>query len=260
MQFHIDDTTKAVRCSDDISKHAKQHAIREFPRESVGCVVGDDYVPLVNSSPQPTKSFVVRAADCPDDMQALIHSHPNMLPAPSAADMRQQQAMQIPWGILSVDEQTQQASEVEWFGDQTPIPPLIGRTFLSGVRDCWCLVRDWYRINCPSIGESMPQLPRDHDWFRQGSDLLNRDNVRNAGFLFLSSRDDLRAGDIVMGKIASRVVNHCGILLPEGVVLTHSEGRLSHREVVREWLRTADYVIRHKEFVNEKTTSARTPG
>lgn len=258
MEFHIDDTTKAVRCCEEISRSAKRHALLQYPQESVGCVADDEYVPLINVSPSPTKNFVVR--EYPDNMQALIHSHPDILPAPSAADMRQQQAMQIPWGIVSVDGRTNQASDVEWFGDQTPIPPLVGRTFLSGVRDCWCLVRDWYRINCPSIGNTLPQLPRDPDWFKNGKDLLTRQNVLDAGFVFLHGRNDLRVGDMVMGKIASRVVNHCGILLPDGLVLTHSEGRLSHKEVVRQWIQSADYVIRHQEFLNENTPLARSSG
>lgn len=246
MQLHIDDNQKAVRCSDEISQKAREHAWRSYPVESVGCISGGRYVELRNESPQPGSEFIVE--DYPDKIEALVHSHPDMRPHPSAADMAQQQAMGVPWGIIGVDGQTAQTSEVEWFGDTCPIPPLVGRTFLSGVRDCWCLVRDWYRINHPDIGDRMPQLPRDYDWYRHGVDLLSRENISLAGFRIVDNRGDLHIGDIVMGRIASRVVNHCGVLIQNGLVLSHTEGRLSRREVVGPWVRRAEYVLRHRSL------------
>lgn len=246
MQFHIDDSQKAVRCSDEISQKARSHAWRAFPTEAVGCVVDGEYQELKNIAEVPGTSFVVD--EYPDEVEAIIHSHPDMPPHPSAADMRQQQAMSVPWGIIGVDGRTAQTTEVEWFGDKCPIAPLVGRTFLSGVRDCWCLVRDWYRENHPDIGNRMPQLPRDFDWYRRGEDLLSRDNISKAGFRILDNRGDLRIGDLVMGRIASRVVNHCGILIQDGLVLSHTEGRLSRREVVGPWIRRAEYVLRHRSL------------
>ena len=64
----------------------------------------------------------------------------------------------------------------------------------------------------------------------------------------IDNRGDLRVGDIVMGKISSRVVNHCGILVAGGLAISHTEGRLSRKEVVRPWVRRAEYVIRHRSL------------
>ena len=94
----------------------------------------------------------------------------------------------------------------------------------------------------------MPQLPRDYDWYRNGVDLLSRDNISLAGFRIVDNRGDLHIGDIVMGRIASRVVNHCGVLIQNGLVLSHTEGRLSRREVVGPWVRRAEYVLRHRSL------------
>jgi len=246
MQFHIDDSHKAVRCAESISRKVREHAWRAYPTEAVGCVVGGKYVELKNIAALPGTSFVVDTY--PDDVDAITHSHPDMPPHPSAADMRQQWAMSVPWGVVGVDGQTAQTTEVEWFGDKCPIPPLVGRTFLSGVRDCWCLIRDWYRQNYPDIGDRMPQLARDFDWYRKGEDLLCRENISKAGFRIVDNRSDLHVGDIVMGRIASRVVNHCGILIQGGLVLSHTEGRLSRREVVGPWIRRAEYILRHRSL------------
>lgn len=246
MQFYIDETEKAVRCNAKLEHEIRQYAWECFPAEAVGCIVDGRFLPLRNVAEDPSKQF--RVADYPDNIEALVHSHPNMQPCPSAADMAQQQAMAIPWGILGVDGPSGRTTEIEWFGDQCPIPPLIGRTFLSGVRDCWCLVRDWYRLHHPEIGNAMPQLPRDFDWYRHGQNLLSRENIEAAGFEQIDNRGDLRVGDIVMGKISSRVVNHCGILVAGGLAISHTEGRLSRKEVVRPWVRRAEYVIRHRSL------------
>ena len=111
MQFHIADSQKAVRCSDEISQKARSHAWRAFPTEAVGCVVDGEYQELKNIAEVPGASFVVD--EYPDEVEAIIHSHPDMPPHPSAADMRQQQAMSVPWGIIGVDGRTAQTTEVE---------------------------------------------------------------------------------------------------------------------------------------------------
>ena len=85
-----------------VTADAKAHALEEFPRESVGVVCEDTYVPLKNSAPDPESSF--RLDTYPENAEAIIHSHtrtPSL--APSEDDMRSQQADDPKrlWGILS---------------------------------------------------------------------------------------------------------------------------------------------------------------
>lgn len=245
MDFHIEESTGAVRCNEKLSADIKAHAWSQYPKESVGAVVGGRYLPLHNSHPDPHNSFI--AVDCPDDAEALIHSHPDTQSCPSAADMTQQAVMSIPWGIVSVSGRSSQVSEVEWFGEGCPISPLLGRTFLSGVRDCWCLVKDWYTLEHPEIGHRLPQLPRDHDWYKDEIDLLGRQNIADAGFEQVHV-SEMREGDVILGRIGARVVNHCGIYWGGNRALSHMEGRLSRLEVVHHWLKRAECILRHRDL------------
>tara|TARA_Y100000004_G_scaffold193902_1_gene257301 strand:+ start:2560 stop:3300 length:741 start_codon:yes stop_codon:yes gene_type:complete len=245
VDFHIEESTGAVRCGSTLSAHIKAHAWQQYPKESVGAIVRGEYVPLHNVHPSPHTGFMVN--QYPDDLEALVHSHPDTLTCPSAADMSQQAAMDVPWGIVSVDGKSSQVSEVEWFGEGCPIPPLLGRTFLSGVRDCWCLVKDWYTLNHPEIGHKLPQLPRDHDWYKDEIDLLGPQNIEDAGFEQIHI-SEMRLGDVILGRIGSRVVNHCGVYWGGNQALSHMEGRLSRLEVVHHWLQRAEYILRHRDM------------
>lgn len=221
---------------------AQQHARREFPKESVGQVVGGVYEPLVNRHETPTISFL---ADMSDAAEGLIHSHTDGSFSPSILDMQQQQAMDIPWGIVKCTEK--ECSHIEWFGDGTPVAPYLGRTFLDGVRDCWCLVRDWYFLE---KGVRLDNLPRQEYWYLPpphgaGLDLLNQLTIRNCGFYEITQQE-LQPGDVILGKVASPVVNHAGLYLGNGLVMHHMGSRLSCKEPLGRWLRYCKYFVRHE--------------
>lgn len=237
----------------DVEHAAKEHALRCFPEESVGCVIDGAYVPLENEAADPQESFYV--PEWPSQAEAIIHSHPasRLIPrpeefadfrAPSSDDMRSQQATGLPWGITVCDGRS--ASSLEWFGDEVPyVEPLLGRTFLSGVRDCWCLIRDVYR---QQFGILLDNLPRDSDWYRQGIDLLNLQSITAAGFRQIDP-SEVRPGDVLLGQVASvsRIVNHCGLFIGRGGQVLHQlHRRLSVREPLKPWQRSIRYCVRHE--------------
>lgn len=229
-----------------VTAAARQHALKEYPNESVGAVYEGSYVPLENVASEPQKSF--RLEHYPEGSEAIIHSHtqtPSL--APSYEDMRSQQADLSTrlWGILSCNGRT--CKGIEWFGDSAPIAPYVGRTFLSGQRDCWCLIRDIYRNE---LGiDTLPNLPRDDDWFRghDPQDLLSREHIENAGFERISMRE-IRPWDIVLGSIGSKVTNHCGIYVGNNQFLHHTEDALSTRALLNPWVKRLRYYLRHKEL------------
>jgi cell wall-associated NlpC family hydrolase len=204
-------------------------------------VLGGVYVPLVNRHQTPTISFL---ADVEDEAEGLIHSHTDGTISPSIQDMQQQQAMDIPWGIIKCTEH--ECSHIEWFGDGSPIAPYEGRQFLCGIRDCWCLVRDWY---WQEKGVRLDNLPRQENWFLpppigSGLDLLNEVTIKNCGF-YQITKEELQSGDVVLGRVASPVVNHAGIYWGNGLVLHHIGTRLSCREPLGRWLKHCKYFVRH---------------
>jgi len=232
-----------------VTAAAKQHALREYPNESVGAVYEGTYRPLQNVAPEPESSF--RLESYPAEAEAIIHSHTQTSSrAPSFEDMSSQQIddSRRPWGILSCNGKV--CTDIEWFGDAATVEPYVGRTFLSGQRDCWCLVRDIYR---KELGiNTLPNLPRGENWFRgrNPQDLLSRINIENAGF-FRVSMKELRPWDIVLGSIGSKVTNHCGIYIGDNQILHHTEDRLSARVLLNPWVKRLRYYLRHEALKDE---------
>lgn len=236
-----------------IEKAAQKQASEEYPAECVGAVVegesGLEYVRLTNTSSSPQVSFTIdERPDSP--MLALIHSHTmDASVAPSKVDMASQQAMAIPWGIIGNRDNS--PKPISWFGDQVPVEPLLGRQFLSGHRDCWGLVRDVYRTQ---FGITLRNIPRDENWYKhepphgEAENLLGPESISETGF-HLVPYTEMRAGDVLLGKIGrSGVVNHCGLLTGDHLILHHLEDRLSRRDPVSPWRRYIQFVARHNDF------------
>lgn len=221
----------------EIIKAAKQHALAEYPKESVGAIVADEYIPLINEARDPLQHFDTAFHA---HYEALIHSHPDESPAPSAHDMAQQQATALPWAILSVNSEC--AGPLEWFGDMVPSTPYIGRTFLSGIRDCWCLVRDWYM---KERGIVLDNLPRGATWAKEQIELISEKTIRDTG-LYPISFNELQEGDIVAARVGSAIVNHTGLYLGRGLLLHHPWNALSCRTPIGPWQRVIHHCLRHR--------------
>lgn len=230
------------------------HCLEQYPKEAVGCVVGDgEFLPLDNVAENPEETF--RVDKIPrTPMVALLHSHTrDFSTAPSRSDMESQQAMAIPWGIVHCNGE--RCGSVQWFGDQVEIPTLLGRQFVSGWTDCWCLMRDVYR---QQFGITLQNIPRDENWWKREPphneplDLLGYERVIETGFVPIS-QSEMRPGDILMGRVLSEVVNHCALLLPNGLVLHQldGKGRLSRRDNLNNWSRLIEFTVRHKSFVDD---------
>lgn len=239
----------------DVQRAARDHAVDCFPAESVGFVIDGKYQPQENKAAEPKTSF---EADFTEGIEAVIHSHTQRLPtkwesqqiAPSADDMRSQQATAVPWGIHYCDGND--CGPMEWFGDQRPfVAPYLKRSFLSGVRDCWALIRDIFRIE---QGVVLEDLPRDHNWCELAEtqdewNLLKLETIEAAGFVQVDPAE-LQAGDVMISQVASRVPNHCGIFLKSGLALHHMIGRYSAREAIGEWRPYIKFFVRHQSLVD----------
>jgi proteasome lid subunit RPN8/RPN11 len=240
---------------------AKTHAIRDCPREAVGVIVGDRYLPQENISPDAAKTF-----ELPVDawlkhgrIQGVLHSHPNGNDYPSAADMASQMATAVPWGIIICD--AERATEPIWFGDQTPRPPLTGpeRYFRHGVTDCYSLIRAWYREARSIV---IPDFARDWEWWnqqKQGS--AEHQNLYVEGFSVAGFRRipeyEVRPGDVFLAAIRSKNPCHGGIYLGgSGDMILHhltsgkpvDRSRLAVREPGIRYLKYVTHWLRHKDM------------
>lgn len=232
--------------TEGVLEAAREHARSEYPRESVGLVVDGVYQPRENVSDDPENEFIIPVGDYPEGLEAVIHSHSGRHGrSPSVADMEGQQQTLVPWGIVMVAEpdDTRGATpgEIVWFGDQVPIPPLVGRPFLAGVTDCYSLLRDYYRLE---LGRTPPDYPRDQGWWLEGPSMFTEERMDANGFTRVGL-DALEVGDGVTFMVNSRVINHCGVYVGQGLMLHHLWNRLSRREPVGPWLRCANAAWRY---------------
>jgi proteasome lid subunit RPN8/RPN11 len=221
----------------------RAHAVRDFPREACGVLAPNGYVPLPNRHPEPEKAF-----DCSADaaefqiagrLRAVVHSHVDRNPGPSAEDMIQQMAMAVPWGIVLTDGET--AAQPWFWGDMLDPPPLIGRKFRHGPSgtdgrgDCYALIRDFYRME---LRINLVEGPRDDDWWKHGKNLY-LDNFERAGFIV--SPDGARApqrGDVMLLHEAGDVPHHAGVYDGQGRFWHHLANRLSRREPTAAYLQS----------------------
>ena len=82
---------------------AKQHAIKEAPKESCGIVVDNKYLPCSNISNTPEDNFAIHPKDflkarSEGKLQYIVHSHPNGAPA-SELDIKACKATKLKWYI-----------------------------------------------------------------------------------------------------------------------------------------------------------------
>jgi proteasome lid subunit RPN8/RPN11 len=260
---------------------AQAHAIAQYPKESCGLVVDGAYVEAVNQLGEEAQrdAFAIDPAlivEYGDRLQAVVHSHPDTWPVPSAADMRQQQAMALPWGILAVgpDPSVREnapvvTSAITWFGPGAPKAPVldakgIGRGFIHGIQDCFSAILDWHAdrdiIN--------PEWPRDWEWWRQRGETAPEDLYR-AHFEEMGcvAIDAPRPGAVFfacMGKNDDgspiMIPNHGGVYLGNGLILHHLTAqkaidptRLAARQPAGRWVkfmnRPPQWVI-HREMTD----------
>jgi proteasome lid subunit RPN8/RPN11 len=242
----------------------KRHAVTCFPNEACGVVTAKGFVPLPNRHPEPAKFF-----DCGDDaaefqiagtLLAVVHSHPcgpreRVLPNyPSAADMTQQMAMDVPWGLCV--SSADRATDPFWWGPGIAIPPLAGRKFRHGPSgtdnrgDCYALIRDYYFV---AHGIDLPDFPRTWNWWLDPACNLYEEGFATAGFTPVP-KTDVRVGDIGLIAIPIKAqdgsalplrVVHGAIYVGDGQVLHHKHGRLSMQEHLQSWTQLTKYWVRH---------------
>lgn len=235
-----------------VLRDALAHANAEAPRESVGVVMDGAYWALENHHEAPERAFRARFP-APDAIEAVIHSHPATAPVPSAADMRGQMAMGVPWAIVQPGEPGQLGCL--W---GLPRPPLFGadgdllpRAFCPGVADCYSLILDWFAArHCLAL----PEVPRDADWWEAGGDLY-RDGFAAAGFGLVTTDPDsfaavARPGDVYLLPLVPglSVPTHGGVYLGNGLCLEHLPGRLAERRPVGPKLRRITHWLRHRDL------------
>ncbi len=203
------------------------HAMDEFPNESCGLVVDDEYKPCKNIAAELPDEFEIDPKDylaAHGRIQVVIHSHPAGWAYPSKDDMQGQVDSDLAWGIVTV--KSGEAIEPFYWGGNTPIPELLRRPFRHGVTDCYSLIKHWYKIHRDI---DLPEFPRGWDWWAKKDETGKEKPVENmyvegfkkAGFAEVNICGDPKIGDIAMLALGADVINHAGIYIGNGLVMHH---------------------------------------
>lgn len=231
--------------SDTTILQAKQHAKDEYPKESIGFIINGEYVPLINCHEDPEHHFRVDSAVVArlyqdGGIDAMIHSHPDGELCPTKLDMERQIDSAVPWGIIQVTKDRGAIGPVFW-GDQYPMAPLIGRTFVPGIHDCYALVRDWFKIEKDI---SLPIFPRDNFWWQ--TENIVADHLYEFGFRQIDKITNV--GDCAIAPVLTKVENHCAVYVGNGLLLHHKPNRLSGHDPAPRWMKYFTRHFRHKDL------------
>lgn len=226
----------------------REHAAACAPAECCGLAVVRRgklrYVPCRNlAAGSPTAdTFLIdpedyAAAEDRSTIVAIVHSHVNLNPRPSMADLVGIEASNLPWLIVNHPVGSYTLTEPSGY-----VAPLIGRPFVHAVLDCYSLIRDWYATE-RSI--TLPDYERPDKWWeKDGYDLYVK-NFTHAGFVEIAERD-LLPGDVILMCIAANRTNHGGIYAGNNQILQHCMGRLSSRDVWGgAWRKAATHYLRY---------------
>jgi proteasome lid subunit RPN8/RPN11 len=206
-------------------KAAINHAKLMAPNESCGLLIddaGDTVYCACRNIAEDTGHFIIHPGDWAEvedkaDIIAIVHSHPNQSPEPSAMDRQFCERTKLPWHIVNPAN-----------GNWCKCLPLIGRQWVWAISDCWTLVHDWYALH----GLVLP------DWERPALKEFEAQPLfdtlwESAGFYEL--RDDvlLQPGDALLMRIGDQQLNHVGVFIGNGMMLHHLRDQLSTRDYCR---------------------------
>ena len=227
---------------EEVDAQIRQHAIEAYPEESCGIIVDGVYIRSRNVHKSPTDFFEIEPEllqTFASRLEGMAHSHPKVMPWPSAIDMQQQDLWDVPWAIASVAVDADKKPfviDMFWFGDTLPTLPLLNRAFRPGIQDCFAVARDYFR----NEGYDVPVMPRDAEWWIGTEDKPRQnlfvDMLEDSGFERISF-SQIEPGDGFACPYGTQVICHCGVLLPREKVLHHFTGKRSTVEAAYKWVK-----------------------
>lgn len=228
-------------------KEILEHLVSCYPEEGCGIILNKrgklKWIPCKNDAEDPLNYFKIPAeeyikASMMGDIYAIVHSHPDDENGLSEKDIAVSNFLGIPYIAYSVPGFTKFIHTPE-----KKDTPLLGREYDFGTNDCYSLVRDYYRIKLNTI---IPAIEFEDNWWLKGLNYFD-DLYDSFGFIEV---EEPKEHDVIIFSVLSKVPNHCGIYLGEGIFMHHAENRLSCRESLYSgWNKNITRYMRCKKFI-----------
>lgn len=228
-------------------------AIGKYPMEACGVLLkkGKKCVAVAcrNASPEPANHLTIDPMEysrlC--DTGAVVgiwHTHPEQSAEASIADRVGCEDSELPWFILSLHKR----GDEYVFSDPVTIQPegtelpYLERPYVTGVLDCYSIVRDYYKRE---FGITINDYLRVEADGRMGYSFFV-DRYEQEGFVRLVNREP-QIGDVFIIQTGT-TNNHLAIYVGNDQILHHCHGRLSRRDVYGGgfWQHHTTYHLRHK--------------
>jgi len=202
----------------------RQHAVSEWPRECCG-IIGEDgiYRPQRNVADDPEQDFRIDPRAMIHEPRFVLHSHTSKLKGPSYADMvGQAHWPRTTWGLVHCDGKN--TGELVQWGPEAPIPPLLGRTYLWGIRDCCTALIHYFRLAHGVIFQDQPRQNFFWEPNKKHSDSLWEKFLPAAGFIRTKKPD---VGDLMLIQVGRWLPSHCAIIVQQNTIYHHPWNALS---------------------------------
>lgn len=229
-------------------------AIKRYPNEAGAVFINGEYHEVTNVAAEPTKSMqfsgeeLLRLEMQYGPIEKYIHSHPIVLTRmtidhryqpewASLQDMTMWIALNKPFGIVATDGVN--CTKTLWYDDSNRAP-LLGRTYIHGLHDCYSIIRDQFHIR----GIDLPNFPRSWNWCNHGENLY-LDNFASAGFYEIP-RQEATVNDCLLYSIGSKIPNHASVIVGPNGILHHLIDRLSGVDQRSKWARCETLALRYR--------------
>lgn len=223
----------------------EKHTIDCYPQEMCGVIRNNIFIPVTNVADDPVNTFKfsqedsLRYLDLPIVHSHCMASYKGDPRTPSYADMLSAENSGTAYGIVHCDGYN--TTDILWFNTRN-ILPLLDRSYIPNVTDCFTLARDYYRLNRNIDFGLHPRPANWEDW----NPMYIEQHFINCGFIEKEKNRILQSGDILLLNIGNTLVNHIGIVQDSTTFLHHLRDRISCNDSINKWKKHIKLILEYR--------------
>jgi proteasome lid subunit RPN8/RPN11 len=223
----------------DLRTAVIKHGQEAWPEETCGYVIKTGKKSTIfqckNISPKPTESFLISLSDLKTarslgEIIGTWHTHPHSSKEPSLADIAFCESSKLNCYIMSIRKRDDGEFVIDGPSVTTPQGrevDYLKRPYITGIFDCYGLVRDYYRreygihlTNHQRINLETGEVA--YDKFLK--------YYEDEGFVRVMD-DSYQVGDVMLMQLMDKQPNHVAIYIGNNLIMHHNLDRLSKVDI-----------------------------